>query len=274
MVTYTEGIICREGQEIHSIGLNWPVPAQIHDWLFLYRGNDVLAVHRRRTSRSDWSHGTTPGSSQRGSDWCWLQVARLRPTAFSTAAPLRRVSDVKLLWENQLRVGERSVGPARSAPQREHAHTRTLQHLGQRTADSTGGRTGFSVRPPSPHVDGSGFFSCSPPSEESASFPSVGVPADAWLNPGGELWRAAWKRCGVLLLVVVPKRPSIPKDADGKCLETEMTRFVKRRLNSCPISARRGKCRTNTAWILSTISETWPGHDTRIQVRKPCARPI
>lgn len=38
MVIYNDGMawICREGQEIHSIGLNWSVPAQIHDWLFVY----------------------------------------------------------------------------------------------------------------------------------------------------------------------------------------------------------------------------------------------
>lgn len=71
--------------------------------------------------------------------------------------------------------------------------------------------------------------------------------------------------------LLVPKRPSISKDAGGKCLQTEMTRFVKRRWNSCRTCARRGRCRTNTAWILSTISETSPGHGTRIQVRGPCA---
>lgn len=71
----------------------------------------------------------------------------------------------------------------------------------------------------------------------------------------------------VVVVVVVPKRPSIYKDAGGKCLETEMTRFVKRHLNSCQIFVRRGKCRTNTAWILSTISETLPGHAIQIQVR-------
>lgn len=47
------------------------------------------------------------------------------------------------------------------------------------------------------HVDGSGFFSCffPPPNEESESTASVGVPPDAWLNPGAVLCRAAWKRC-------------------------------------------------------------------------------
>lgn len=72
---------------------------------------------------------------------------------------------------------------------------------------------------------------------------------------GGVVW--CWCR----------KSPSIYKDAGGKCLETEMTRFVKRHLNSCQIFVRRGKCKTNTAWILSTISETLPGHAIRIQVR-------
>lgn len=67
--------------------------------------------------------------------------------------------------------------------------------------------------------------------------------------------------------MLVPKRPSIYKDAGGKCLETEMTRFVKRHLNSCRIFVPKGKCKTNTAGILSTISETWLGHATRIQVR-------
>lgn len=53
-----------------------------------------------------------------------------------------------------------------------------------------------------------------------------------------------------------------------------MTRFVKRHLNSCQIFVRRGKCRTKTAWILSTISETLPGHAIRIQVRQHFVRLI
>lgn len=67
--------------------------------------------------------------------------------------------------------------------------------------------------------------------------------------------------------MVVPKKPSLYKDAGGKCLETEMTRFVKRRSNSCQIFVRRGKCRMKTVGILSTISEISPDHATRIQVR-------
>lgn len=103
------------------------------------------------------------------------------------------------------------------------------------------------------------------------SIPSCGK---AWRRMSGWLQKPCWvvwnrwlsgRRSGV---VVVPKRPSIYKDAGGKCLETEMTRFVKRHLNSCLIFVRRGKCRTKTVWILSTISETSPGHATRIQVRR------
>lgn len=63
------------------------------------------------------------------------------------------------------------------------------------------------------------------------------------------------------------ERPSIYKDAGGKCLETEMTRFVKKHSNSCQIFAQRGKCRMKTVWILSTISEISPDHDILIQVR-------
>lgn len=109
---------------------------------------------------------------------------------------------------------------------------------------------------------------------------NVGVPLDLdideWLllKKGKEKkkeetntrWSLVWSR-----YIAVPwclhKKPSIYKDAGGKCLETEMTRFVKRRSNSCQISVPGGKCRTKTAWILSTISETSPGHATRIQVQ-------
>lgn len=87
-----------------------------------------------------------------------------------------------------------------------------------------------------------------------------------WLQkPCGAAWNR-WLSDG-RSGAVEPKRPFIYKDAGGKCLETEMTRFVKKHLNSCQIFARRGKCRMKTAWILSTISETSPGHAIRIQVR-------
>lgn len=96
---------------------------------------------------------------------------------------------------------------------------------------------------------------------------SVGVPLDAWLNPEDVPSTVKQATNGWSSVVGVPKRLSIYKDAGGKCLETEMTRFVERHLNSCQIFVRRGKCRTNTAWILSTTSETLPGHDIRIQVK-------
>lgn len=163
------------------------------------------------------------------------------------------------------------------------AHTRTIQHLGQRTATVREFNRWLSAEPV---FTPSSLIACGRLGLLFVLFPQRRIPflpvcrraAGCVVESGSravpssveEVPVRRAERCGVL--VVVPKRPSIYKDADGKCLETEMTRFVKRRLNSCPIFARRGKCRTNTAWILSTISETSPGHDTRIQVRKPRAR--
>lgn len=56
------------------------------------------------------------------------------------------------------------------------------------------------------------------------------------------------------------------KDAGGKCLSTERTRFVRKRSSSCPIFALRGRCKTKTVWISFIISVILPGRDIRTQV--------
>lgn len=87
------------------------------------------------------------------------------------------------------------------------------------------------------------------------------------------IWRVLLVRVGCSLWgdVFSVRRLRCQKDAGGKCLSTERTRFVRKRWSSCPSFALRGRCKTKTVWISFIISVILPGRGIRTQVGDPRA---
>lgn len=163
-----------------------------------------MTVQRKCTSSSDWSHRTTPGSSQLGSDWCWLQVVRLRPTAcavrIKTLLRLSRASYCYKASRYWMRIASGceniqleplvrllSAHVHTHSHTDTHAHGRTIQHLGQRASTVREINRWLSPEPQfslcshrmrAARASFRAFFR----SEQSDSIPSVGAHSAAWLN--------------------------------------------------------------------------------------------